>query len=333
MGRSNPHLVLKDQGGNIVPITITTWNIQNFTRNDPVYDNKLDHLVDTIQALGSDVVALQELLDLNALQDLGEALGFQYFAATPDGRQNRVAFLTRNALAQPPQQVDQWRLPPGIQVRRVDANGDVQVLPQFARPALQITVPHNGSEIDIITVHLKSKLLTFGGRFSTSDETLRAHTAYLALERRAAESTSIREHTTDLLTAGRNVIVLGDLNDGPEAATTQILYGPGGSQPRGPDDASRAASAFHRADASDGQRLFNVVKFLPEETRWSRRYNGQNELLDHILASEGLMPRQNELRQTPTMSILNEDTPNLLGNQPNENGVEPDHSPVTATFV
>lgn len=314
-------------------ITITTWNVQNLAKRDLAFADKLDFLVGTLQALGSDVVALQEILDLNALQDLATRLGFQHVAATPDGRGNRVAFLTRNVLARPPQQIDQWQLAQGVEVRDFDSNGAIDILPRFPRPAFQITVAHEGGEIDIVTAHLKSKLLTFGGNFSTTNETLRARTAYFALERRAAEATSLREHVTSLLSAGRKVVVLGDLNDGPEAATTQILYGPPGSQPRDPDDATHVHGAFQRADAQDGQRLFNVTKLVPEDLRWSRRHNGQNELLDHILTSEGLMPRVNGLRRVPTMSILNEDTPNMIGPHPTVGGVVPDHAPVTATFI
>ena len=314
-------------------LTITTWNVQNFSRTDPVFADKLNFLTWTLQAIGSDIIALQEILDQGALQDLANQLGFQHFAAAPDSRGIRVAFLTRNAPAQGPQQIDQWQLAPGIQVRDFANTGTIKVLPQFPRPAYQITVTHNGRQIDIVTAHLKSKLLTFGGNFSTKDETLRARTAYFALGRRAAEATSLREHVTGLLLAGRDVIFLGDLNDGSEAATTQILYGPPGSQPRGPDDAIHVSGAFQRGDTQDKQRLFNVTKLIPESIRWSRLYNGQNELLDHILASEGLMPRTSGLRQVPTMSILNEDTPNLIGAHPTAGGVVPDHAPVTATFV
>ena len=316
-----------------MPITITTWNAQNFAPSDPVFPAKVAFLIQTLQALGSDVVALQEILDLNALQALASGLGFHHFAAPPDGRNNRVAFLTRQAPTQPPQHIDQWQLAPGVAVHRIGSNGNVEVEPQFPRPAFQITVPHNGGEIDIITAHLKSKLLTFGSHFSTTNETLRAHTAYFALERRAAEATSLRVHVSNLLAAGRTVVLLGDLNDGPEAATTQILYGPPGSQPHGPEDATRVTGAFQRADAEDSRRLFNVVKFVPEDLCWSRKHNGQNELLDHILASEALMPRASGLRRIPDMSILNEDTPNLIGANPTEGGVVPDHAPVTATFV
>ena len=187
---------------------------------------------------------------------------------------------------------------------------------------------------EVITMRgMRIKLLTFGGNFSTTNETLRAHTAFFALERRAAEATGIREQVTAILPAGRDVILLGDLNDGTEAATTQVLYGPPGSQPRGPEDATLVSGAFQRPDALDGQRLFNVTKFVPEAIRWSRRFNGQNELLDHILASEGLMPRVGGLRQVPTVSIYNEDTPTLLGTNPTINGIIPDHAPATASFV
>ena len=40
-------------------ITITSWNVQNFAQNDPVLADKLNFVAGTLQALGSDVVALQ----------------------------------------------------------------------------------------------------------------------------------------------------------------------------------------------------------------------------------------------------------------------------------
>ena len=76
-----------------------------------------------------------------------------------------------------------------------------------------------------------------------------------------------------------------------------------------------------------------MTNLVPKEIRWSRRYNGQNELLDHILVSQELMPRDDKcLRQVPTVSILNEDTPNLIGTNPTVGGVIPDHAPATVKF-
>ena len=98
--------------------------------------------------------------------------------------------------------------------------------------------------------------------------------------------------------------MLGDLNDGPEAATTQILYGPDGSQPHGDQDVANAASGFHKADAGDAQRLFNVAKLMSEARRWSRINSGQKELIDHILASERFIPRVGKLRTVPHLSSM-----------------------------
>ena len=314
-------------------LTITTWNVQNLSRSSNLYTEKLNYLTRILQILNPDIIALQEILDVDALQDLAQALGFFSFDALPDYRYNRVTFLTRQQPAQAPRQINQWRLPPGAVIHRFNSDGDVEVLPQFSRPAFQITVEYNGQEIDIITAHLKSKLLKFGNDFTTSNESLRAQSAFFALELRAAEATTLREHVTNLLAANRDVVLLGDLNDGPEAATTQILYGEPLSQPRGPEDATSAGSAFQRADEYDAQRLFNVTKLLPENIRWTRLYNGQKELLDHILASQGLMPRVDRLRQVPEMSIINDDMPNMIGAHPIDEDVIPDHAPVTATFV
>jgi hypothetical protein len=157
-----------------MPITITTWNVQNFTQSSPVFADKLNFSVGILQTLGSDVIALQDVLDLNALQSLAGRLGFHRFAAKPDGRGIRVAFVTRNAPVQPPQEIVDWQLPPSEQVRGFNDSGEIVIEPELPRRALQITVSHNGADLDIITIHMKSKLLTFGENFSTSDETLRA---------------------------------------------------------------------------------------------------------------------------------------------------------------
>jgi predicted extracellular nuclease len=203
------------------------------------------------------------------------------------------------------------------------------------RPALRLTYTRPGDEtaVEFINVHLKSKLLEFpGGRFSPKDESERATVAQFALQRRAAEAVTIREHASDLLQADRHVVVLGDFNDGPHAATTEILYGPIGSQPDGPESSRQGNVAFHRSDKDDGARLFNITLLVAPERRWSRRYAGQNELIDHILVSASLMPRRDGRFQVPEVEIQNEDAP-VRWEQPVVDGIEPDHAPVVVRFV
>jgi endonuclease/exonuclease/phosphatase family metal-dependent hydrolase len=59
-----------------MPLTVTTWNVQNFADTDPVFADKLNYIAAVLQALNSDVIALQEVFNLNALQALATRLGF-----------------------------------------------------------------------------------------------------------------------------------------------------------------------------------------------------------------------------------------------------------------
>jgi hypothetical protein len=61
-------------------------------------------------------------------------------------------------------------------------------------------------------------------------------------------------------------MVLGDLNDEVEAATTQILNGPPGSE--------IAATGFDHPDQGDARRLWNLAPRIPEAQRFSRKYSG-----------------------------------------------------------
>ena len=93
----------------------------------------------------------------------------------------------------------------------------------------------DGLSVDALTVHFKSKLLSFPGRtpgqtrFNTQDESERARYGLYALDQRATEAVTARFWATTALADNgtrRNVLLLGDLNDPPEAATTQLLLGP-----------------------------------------------------------------------------------------------------------
>ena len=76
------------------------------------------------------------------------------------------------------------------------------------------------------------------------------------------------------------LIVLGDLNDTPEAATSQILNGPGGSE--------LGTVGADRPDAGDGSRLWNLAPLLPADEQYSRVYRGHGELIDQIFVSHRL---------------------------------------------
>jgi len=225
-----------------VVVRIGTWNVENFARpgaldgssptTDAAYQAKLAALADTITALDPDVLAVQEVGDPAALQDLANKLaGCAHLAtADPDRRGIRVGFLSKLELTG----IRQVALFP-TKLRPIQVDDTSATETAMGRPALVArVVTAAGTPVDLITCHLKSKLLTFpGGAFSTRDEALRARFGAYALYRRAAEAVTVRDAATQLLDGKgqqRAVVVLGDLNDGPDAATTQILPGPPGSE-------------------------------------------------------------------------------------------------------
>ena len=75
-------------------------------------------------------------------------------------------------------------------------------------------------------------------------------------------------------------MVLDDLNDEVEAATTQIRNGPTGSE--------IGTGGFNQPDHGDRQRQWNLAPRIPEAQRFSRIYRGREELIDHIFVSHAL---------------------------------------------
>lgn len=271
---------------------IGTWNLENLFRpgtdsgptSAAAYEAKLDALAATILAMAPDVLAVQEVGDPAALADLADRVGgtWHRHTAEPDGRGIRVGFLSRTELTNLTQIA---AFPAGLRPIQVDDTATrIQAL---GRPALAARVILDGTSVDLVSCHLKSKLLTFpGGRFSTTDEDERARFGAYALYRRAGEAATIRAHASTLLGEhgqDRPVLVMGDLNDEPDAATTQILLGPPGSE--------IGTGGFDRPDHGDAQRLWNLAPRIPETNRYSRVYRGRGELIDHILASHHIATR------------------------------------------
>jgi endonuclease/exonuclease/phosphatase family metal-dependent hydrolase len=220
-----------------------------------------------------------------ANMDLGERLDGDWVAQSselPDGRGIRVGFLSRLALGNV-EQLHQF--PDGLAPVQVDDQGTTMA--EMGRGALRVRVQSGGLDVDLVSCHLKSKLLTFpGGRFNPRDEGERARFAGYALYCRAAEAVTLRAFANGLLDGQggkRAVIVLGDLSDEPTAATTQILLGPPGSE--------IGTSGFDRLDQGDGSRRWNLAPMIPDERRFSRVFRGRGELIDHILVSHALVQR------------------------------------------
>jgi endonuclease/exonuclease/phosphatase family metal-dependent hydrolase len=350
--------------------SVMTWNVENLfppgfpissTRavTEEAYQAKLDYLDERIRAIQPDVLALQEIGstspdDTTSFTELGDRLQdlFPHRALSthPDSRPGgggiRVGFLSRLPIVATDEVV-------------AFAPGELSQVPNFAtdpprppvvslsRGALSIDVePADGIRVRLVTAHLKSKLITYPPapnrnqpRFDTDDEDERARGTGLALLRRTAEVVAIRAHLNRAMQADSapHVILLGDLNDEPSAATTQLLLGP-------------IDSDVTSADRRDPVRLYNLCDevplrgsatkgFLAPGQRFSRLFEGRGELIDHILVSRGLLGTREQNRQdqwavTEVQSLVDSIQGQSIGNNPAERVDEshPDHAPIVARF-
>lgn len=277
-----------------------TWNVENLFPFEPGasqavqdrFQQKLGLLADVINRLDSDVVALQEIGGEEPLHDLQQALGGTYphraISAFHDARKIQVAFLSKHEVGEQEDMVD-FSPGPALDVHELNATGGSSPVHRMGRGALRIRVTKDGLTVDLMTAHLKSKLLTFprpGGTSSHTprDEKERAQAAGIALMKRTAEAVTLRIRANDLLEANNRtpLLLLGDFNDVPEAQTSLIPSGPSGSE--------IGTRGFDQPDTGDDVRLFNLAPIIPQARRFSRVERGRPELLDQIFASEELFP-------------------------------------------
>jgi len=341
----------------VAQLTVMTWNVQNlFPPTEPdatgPYQAKLAQLAAVIDRVAPDVLALQEVGPVSVLDDLDDrcAIDFDHrVAGLADGRGIRVALLSPRRLSN----VTTTRAFPDqvapVQVRDLTFD-DPTTEPNEAltgntsRGILSATMVSGDRRVTVITCHLKSKLISYpptfpGGdtRFSPRDEDQRFRYAGFAVHRRTAEAMTCRAELNRTLAdetqpgrpgAGtqRPVILLGDLNDEPRSATTQILLGPGGSEID-----FRPGSGFQRPDAGDEWRMWNLHRLLPADgPSGTRIYRGRPELIDHILASHTLVHPGN----LPTVEIVPATAlPSMTDDPTLDHPAPTDHAAVIATFT
>jgi predicted extracellular nuclease len=223
---------------------------------------------------------------------------------------------------------------PALTIFDLTATGVTPII-RMSRGALRIRVQHPATTIDILTAHLKSKLLSFprltGSSFAPRNEDERAQVAGIALMKRTAEAVTLSMKINDFLEGNVNspLILLGDFNDVPEAQTSLILCGPPGSE--------IGTRGFNTADQGDDQRMFNLTNAIVDpERRYSRIHDGRKEMLDQIFASEELFPVQNSKRVLPVVDSLidfHQQLPSVTNNPALRIAdIAPDHAPVIATF-
>lgn len=337
------------------PFRLMSWNVENLFApangaSRERFSRKLATLAALIDGAAPTVLALQEVGGPDALAALQERLGrpMPHAAlADPDGRGIRCAVLS----TLPIEAQGQIRsFPPLIHpVQNRDPIFDDPATPlddeslttQLGRPALEVTVRVGGEPVTIINAHLKSKLINYarrrglvgGSQFLPNDENERYRYAAYALYRRTGEALALRDRANALLGGAgqeRALVLCGDFNDGPDAATTQVLQGPSGSE--------IGTAGFRSGDRGDGDRLWNLAPLLnrqadgaaPSEPPFSRRFRDRGELIDHIFASQKLVNPAN----LPEARTLGAGQLSSISERPSERleDLFPDHAALVASF-
>jgi endonuclease/exonuclease/phosphatase family metal-dependent hydrolase len=346
----------------VATIRILTWNVQNLflpgtddaaPDTAAAFDAKVASLASVIDEIAPDIACIQEIGPGEVLEPLQDALArpLRHRAiGRPDDRGIRVAMLSSPPLVDV---ADIDAFPAGVRPVQVRdeifddpaTTADEAVLGRMVRTAVQATVDVDGIPVTIVSAHFKSKLITYdrrrglvgGHRFAPNDEGERLRYAGFAIFRRGGEAMTVRSRLNELLASAddptvghgrdRAVVVCGDLNDEPAAATTQIVGGPSGS-----DVDLSAGSGFRRPDAGDAFRLFNLAPLLPVGRRHTRIYKGRLELVDHIFGTDRLVNPDN----LPTVdTVCSPDPLPSMGDDPHRRRNEPgsDHAALYATFT
>lgn len=248
------------------------------------YARKIDWLGAQIRRLNADVIAFQEVWDEAALHDAVAASGLRYPHLAAPGAEQGATGTPRVAIASrwPVREVTSHAAFAAAQSVAVPEIGDIQA---FERPILEalIAMPGERGTMRVLVAHLKSKRPNFlqdavGGALEDRDDAaIQARALLRSLTQRAAEAVALRVLVHSRLARTREPLVLmGDLNDGPYAVTTQIVAA---TQAIAFDRAARDTALFHALDVQSDPTIRRDVAY-------SHVHQGWPAVLDQIWVSE-----------------------------------------------
>ncbi|MDR3410191.1 MAG: endonuclease/exonuclease/phosphatase family protein [Formivibrio sp.] len=280
-------------------LSVATFNMLNLALPDRMfyanqtpystqeYRRKVEWLGLQLSRLNADLIAVQEVWDETALRDAVANSHLHYSTVQAPGAEQGATGTPRNGLI--------TRLPlEDIQAIQTFPAGMSVPIPElgehsgFERPILKVRVhTRQGQVLHVLIAHLKSKRPKFlqdeeGNALEDRDDPrIAARAALRSLVMRAAEAVALRAMVVDIRKqAHEPLILMGDLNDGPHAVTTQMVAA---TAEVAYDRHARATALFNAYDIQTGAALLRDVAY-------SHVYQGFAEVLDQIFVSEEFMP-------------------------------------------
>ncbi|HVK22102.1 MAG TPA: endonuclease/exonuclease/phosphatase family protein [Actinokineospora sp.] len=282
-------------------LKVGTFNVLNLALPDVPYypderpysvaefDRKATWIGEQLRRMGAHVVGFQEVFAEAALREVcersGVFAGATVAAPGADGASGpRVGLVTKLPLAEPVTSISDF--PPGV-TAPVDGIG----LPvgTFSRPVLRARIAVTPTlTVTVFVVHLKSKRPITDPAAPEHDPREEALGKARSLIRRTAEAAALRFLVLDEIVGNtRPAIVLGDLNDGPRAVSTEIVTG---------DNPSRFWPSGRELRAAYWDRVLYSAheiqaRNIGRDVSYSHIFNSHYENLDHILVSQEFYDR------------------------------------------
>ncbi len=249
----------------------------------------------------------------------------------PGQRRPGVAILSRFGFHGSPEVIQELLPPVDIPFQELSgADGGQYRVSRLSRPILKARVEIGGRIITLFNCHLKSKLGEYlrppGVPYAPEadllnyDATGRSLGFLRAGLRRMAEAWVLRQHVVEELLNGHPVMVLGDLNDGEHAVSTEIITGEApfrnyawmrrhdaeqADQRYSNEEADRILESVERVRLHSAEKLF-VRKSLRDMV-YTAAFGGVYESIDQILMSRHFHPDYpKRIGEMEYFSVLND---------------------------
>jgi len=290
---------------------VGTFNLQNLALPNQFfyedcytpeqYSKKKSWIAEQLNRMQADVIGFQEVFDKDALKDVLAASafcqGFSSIVALPITDTPAVALASRFPILE---YAIIHNFPPAAQLR---VQGAELPFTHFSRPILSVRLQLSEAvECTVFVVHLKSKRPIFPEGVDRQDPVERAKGQARSLVLRSVEAIALRLVLMETLqNRDHPVIVVGDMNDGSLAVTSQIVSGEPPLRKMHPEQKQKAWDVllYHVKDIQARQSYGDFF--------YTHIHNGHYDSLDHIMVSQEFVS-QNPRRvgRVVYVSVLND---------------------------
>jgi endonuclease/exonuclease/phosphatase family metal-dependent hydrolase len=291
---------------------VGTFNLCNLALPDQVfysrgcysqtdYNRKLRWVAGQLDQMRADLVGFQEVFHAKALQQALQqsefCRGFQLIASDAVGDIPAVGLASRFPI------LEHQLISDFPQAAQLEIRGAEIPLTHFSRPLLRARIQLSPTvECTVFVVHLKSKRPIIPQSADRYDPVEVAKGQARSLILRAAEAIALRVLLMDVLRdRDYPVIVLGDLNDGSPAVTSQIISG---------------EPPHRRLESEYKRNIWDVLLYHAKDIQARQSYddmhythlhNGHYESLDHIMVSQEFVSQNpNRLGRVVYVSVFND---------------------------